>query len=106
MLYSFCPSKRDGCPDGAGPEAGLILDSSGNLFGTAAFGGIDGGGTLFELTAGGSFQTLYSFCSLGGCADGAQPADNLVMDPDANLYGTTMAGGVNGQGGTVFELTP
>lgn len=45
--YSFCATT--GCPDGAGPESGLILDSSGNLYGTTIMGGL-GYGVVYEIT--------------------------------------------------------
>jgi len=48
VVYSFCPSY--GCPDGASPTSGLVLDGTGNLYGTAYFGGNSGLGTVFEVT--------------------------------------------------------
>ncbi len=77
----------------------------GNLYGTAANGGANGYGVVFELSpAGASWTetTLYSFANDG---DGANPANGLIMDPAGNLYGTTQAGG-DGNYGTVFELSP
>ena len=102
--------------DGATPEAALIFDAAGNLYGTTQYGGAHGGGTAFELTptAGGGWteQVLYSFCSQTNCTDGAYPPAGLIFDAAGNLYGTTWYGGTNSgpycpQGcGTVFELTP
>jgi uncharacterized repeat protein (TIGR03803 family) len=49
VLYSF--SAEGGCTDGAYPEAGLIMDTKGHLYGTTNYGGVDNGsGTVFELT--------------------------------------------------------
>ncbi len=103
VLYSF-----QGGFDGSQPVAGLI-DKAGNLFGTTAFGGSAGSGTVFELTppstAGGSWNesVLYSF---QGGTDGYFPASALVSDPAGNLYGTTLAGGsVCPICGTVFKLS-
>jgi len=91
--------------DGSGPEAGLILDSAGNLYGTTAFGGIYGLGTVFELSprAGGGWTetVLHSF---GNGNDGQLPVAPLVY-ADGNLYGTTNGGGIH-DAGTVFELSP
>jgi uncharacterized repeat protein (TIGR03803 family) len=97
VLYSF-----SGGADGAQPFAGLIFDSSGNLYGATAFGGEGGAGTIFKMTpSNGSWtlETLYSF--IGGIG----PLGNLVMDRVGNLYGTTFQGG-SANAGTVFELTP
>jgi uncharacterized repeat protein (TIGR03803 family) len=121
-LYSFCALGGGSCPDGAGPQAGLLADASGNLFGTTVNGGSGvnagpyRGGTVFELpkTASGfasTLTTLYSFCAQGGasCTDGQAPAGGLVADAAGNLFGTTSLGGVHGAppnlAGTVFELS-
>ena len=107
VLYSFCGQPR--CSDGIYPEAGLIMDATGHLYGTTERGG--GGinydyGTVFELTPNAAKTTwtetvLYSFCSRGTCTDGAAPTAGLIMDATGHLYGTTA-----GYYGTVFELTP
>jgi uncharacterized repeat protein (TIGR03803 family) len=96
--------------DGTYPEAGLILDSAGDLYGTTEDGGAyssatnAGGGTVFELSAGTWTETLlHSFNNNG--SDGAGPAAALVTDSKGNLYGTTEGGGLYSWG-TVFELTP
>ncbi len=49
-LYSFCP--QSGCSDGANPNAGVILASDGNLYGTTVYGGTSNDGTVFRLSAG------------------------------------------------------
>jgi uncharacterized repeat protein (TIGR03803 family) len=101
VLYSFT-----GGSDGANPYyAGVILDSSGNLYGTTAGGGAFGLGAVFELTptgSGWSETVLYSFA---GGKDGATPDAGLIFNAAGNLYGTTSVGGSDGEG-TVFELTP
>jgi uncharacterized repeat protein (TIGR03803 family) len=93
--------------DGATPVANLIMDGSGNLYGTTQFGGASGHGTVFKLvpTAGTWNETiLHSFT--GGVADGANPTGNVIMDAAGNLYGTTTSGGAHGNYGTVFQITP
>jgi uncharacterized repeat protein (TIGR03803 family) len=103
-----------GGADGGDPFAGLILDKSGNLYGTTTTGGVltgggAGYGVAFELTpmAGGVWMEtpLYTFA---GKPDGANPYGSLIFDANGNLYGTTMNGGQgSGSGkGIVFELTP
>jgi uncharacterized repeat protein (TIGR03803 family) len=114
VLYSFCTVGGSSCFDGKYPAAGVIFDSKGNLYGTTYFGGANSYGTVFELsppTGGGSGPwsetVLYSFCSVGSCADGYLPTDSLIFDSKGNLYGTTYFGGVNGEtDGAVFELSP
>jgi uncharacterized repeat protein (TIGR03803 family) len=87
--------------DGAHPQGALIMDGSGNLYGTAADGGASGDGTIFELPHGsGTITTLASFDG----ADGANPLAALLMDANGNLYGTTARGGADRNHGTVFEL--
>jgi uncharacterized repeat protein (TIGR03803 family) len=101
-LYSFCPGGvRRGCPDGSSPSGGLVMDGVGNLYGTTQGGGTNGAGTVFEITRGGRYQVLYSFCSSPSCADGGNPIGDLAIDAFGNLYGTTFK-----SNGTVFELSP
>ena len=96
VLYSFA-----GGNDGADPEAGVIVDSKNNLYGTTNLGGTAGAGTVFLLDASRKETVLYSF---GGGKDGKNPKAGLVMNARGNLYGTTSAGGKGGLG-TVFKLT-
>jgi uncharacterized repeat protein (TIGR03803 family) len=98
-IYSFTG------PDGKYPDAGVILDSNGSLFGTASQGGVYGYGTVFELNysngIGWTQTVLYNFQNL---SDGQAPYAGLIGDSGGNLYGTTRDGG-SGGGGTVFELS-
>lgn len=95
-LYAFT-----GGTDGALPEGGVVLDPSGNLYGTTTGAGQDGlEGSVFKLSPKGKFTLLHSF-GTGGAA-GADPY-NLVRDPAGNLYGTTVGGG-SSNAGTVFKL--
>jgi len=102
-FYSFT-----GGADGAYPDAGLIFDGAGNLYGVTSGGGIfncrggQGCGVIFELSPSGTETVLYSFT---GGNDGAFPNGPLVFDGQGNLYGTTSDGGAYGNG-TVFKLTP
>jgi len=110
VIHSF--NSRDGnAPWGAG----VILDSSGNLYGTTMYGGsgtcwnesASGCGTVFELkpkTGGGwSEKVLYYFQNSG--TDGNYPQASVTFDAAGNLYGTTVGGGAAGYG-TAFELLP
>ena len=101
-LHSFC--SKTACADGQNSYAGLIQASDGNLYGTTLSGGSHGDGTVFKISKGGTFTTLYSFCSKSGCADGEFPQTGLVQASNGNLYGTTILGGAYGSG-TIFELT-
>jgi uncharacterized repeat protein (TIGR03803 family) len=93
--------------DGSYPQAGLIFDAAGDLYGTTCHGGTRGTGTVFELTpeAGGAWteKILHNFINNG--RDGNCPLASLVFDGAGNLYGTTLQAGAHG-GGTVFELMP
>jgi uncharacterized repeat protein (TIGR03803 family) len=94
-----------GGADGAGGSAGrLIFDAAGNIYGVATVGGVNGDGTVFELTLiAGKWQlkTLYAFKDQ---PDGALPYGGLIFDKSGNLYGTTYYAGANDDG-TVYKLT-
>jgi uncharacterized repeat protein (TIGR03803 family) len=89
-----------GSTDGADPQASLVMDPTGNLYGTTNAGGASGAGTVFRVGRYGKETVVYSFT---GGTDGANPVGALVRDTAGNLYGTTTAGGSNGTG-TVFQL--
>jgi uncharacterized repeat protein (TIGR03803 family) len=102
VLYSF-----QGGNDGAMPSAGLLMDTSGNLYGSTYMGGGSGCdlelgcGTVFELPSGGSETVLHAFA---GSPDGAWPSAAVIADKAGNLYGTTSQGGTDNDG-TVFEVS-
>jgi len=99
VLHSFT-----GSPDGVDPNAALIMDKSGNFYGTTERGGSKGQGTVFEITPAGAETVLYSF----DAAHGNFPAGALIMDEKGVLYSTTQEGGSMACGGggcgTVFKL--
>lgn len=94
-LYTF-----NGTPDGQNPVGGVVMDSAGNFYGTTAYGGANGYGTVFMLNAAGVEKILQSFT---GGADGGIPNGGLVRDKAGNSYGTTFTGGSAGLG-TVFMV--
>jgi uncharacterized repeat protein (TIGR03803 family) len=101
-LYSFCSLPM--CADGEEPVGAVVQATDGNFYGTTSGGGLYGEGTVFQLSQAGTLATLYSFCALPDCIDGAQPSVALVQATDGDFYGTTQAGGANG-GGTIFKVT-
>jgi uncharacterized repeat protein (TIGR03803 family) len=80
--------------DGTNPKGGLVVDSSGNVYGTTPFGGVFGNGTVFQMTptqSGWSEHILYNFIS----ADyGDLPQSGLVADGSGTMFGVTFIGGV------------
>src|SRR5665213_464077 len=85
---------------GTDPQAGLAIDSSGNLFGTTMTGGANNDGTLFEIPRGTTAAvTLVNF----GGGYGIHPTAGVVFDSAGDLFGTTFGGG-NGSFGTIFEM--
>jgi uncharacterized repeat protein (TIGR03803 family) len=102
---------------GADPIGDLIFDSAGNIYGTAASGGLQSPncefncGVVFELSPSGGGWTYKAIYYFTGGEDGGEPHGRLTLDAKGNLYGTTYLGGtVNGSCstgcGTVFELSP
>jgi len=106
ILHSFS-SCDSGCPNGNYPEAGLVLATNGNFYGTTFESG-NGLGTVFTMTPGGKLTTLSELCEEGPCPEGGvwgqQPVAPLIQATNGDLYGTTQTG-PNG-GGTVFKITP
>jgi uncharacterized repeat protein (TIGR03803 family) len=95
-----------GGSDGGNPQAGLIVDVRGNLYGTTANGGSGcngyGCGIVFKLVPDGTETVLYTFT---GGRDGATPYAGLIKDSAGNFYSTTAGGGRHNKG-TVFRLAP
>lgn len=104
-LYSFTNGS-----DGAYPFGTLVIDSSGNLYGTTNGGGANGLGTVFEYSPStpGQVTALHEFAGVAS-GDGASSIGGLIMDSHGNLYGVTQQGGnacansSNGCG-TIFEI--
>jgi uncharacterized repeat protein (TIGR03803 family) len=105
VLHSFT-----GGADGANPQAGLIFDQSGNLYGTTAFGGVfncvdgQGCGTVFKLAPQPDGSWMPSVILVfPGFEGGGEPVSPVILDAAGNLYGTTTRGG-SSQNGIVFQL--
>jgi uncharacterized repeat protein (TIGR03803 family) len=93
--------------DGANPDAGLVLASDGNLYGTTYAGGnnSNNAGTVFVISpASGALATLYDFCSQTYCLDGGNPFMPLLQATNGVLYGTTRFGGTQ-TNGIFFSLS-
>jgi uncharacterized repeat protein (TIGR03803 family) len=122
--WLFTPLYAFSGPDGANPEARVIIGPDGSLYGTTVQGGVGpctsghtviGCGTVFKLTPSATAcktalcpwteTVLYSF---QGSSDGQSPGTgDLLFDQAGNIYGTTSNGGDSVcDCGTVFELTP
>jgi uncharacterized repeat protein (TIGR03803 family) len=95
VLYSFT-----GGADGGYLWDGVVLDNTGNLYGTTLNGGTSNYGTVFKVDPSGKKTVLHSFTE---GQDGGDPYAGLIRDSAGNLYGTTSAGGTSG-GGTVFKV--
>jgi uncharacterized repeat protein (TIGR03803 family) len=106
VLYRFCA--RVNCDDGSDPQATLLRDRAGDLYGTTTRGGGYGNGTVFKLTTNGTETVLHSFT---GGRDGGLPYAGLIGDGKGNLFGTTAVGGFIASYcetgcGAVFRLSP
>ena len=98
-----------GSGDGAQPEAPVIGNASGQIYGTTTAGGTESCvcGTVFQFTPGQGYSLLYSFA---GGSDGSTPSSPLTQDSSGVLYGTTESGGLvnaycSAGCGSVFEVT-
>jgi uncharacterized repeat protein (TIGR03803 family) len=102
VLYEF---KGQANKDGAAPHGRLAFDANGNIYGTTQGGGINGTGTVYELSpnsnGGWKEKVIYNF-SAGG-ADGTSPSAGMTIAPDGTMYSTTPDGGAF-QGGVIFSL--
>jgi uncharacterized repeat protein (TIGR03803 family) len=99
VLHAF-----DSTAEGYYPVGGLTIDAAGNLFGSTSRGGANGDyGTLFRLSADGTFSTLHEFA---GGSGGLRPVAYGWLEADSvgNLYGTTVLGG-DFDYGTIFKLS-
>jgi uncharacterized repeat protein (TIGR03803 family) len=92
LLHSFTYGNE------SGTSAGLTLANDGNFYGVT--GGINGYGTVFELTPEGAYTTLYTF----NCCNGSSaPYTGLLQAPDGNLYGAAEYYGINSNG-TIYSF--
>jgi uncharacterized repeat protein (TIGR03803 family) len=83
----------------ASPFDGVVIDQSGNLYGTT----FSYPGQVFEVTNSGEARLIYQFSC---CQNGVDAFSGLVLDSEGNLYGTTLFDGPDGNAGTVYELSP
>ena len=101
MLHSFKNDRKDG----ALPYAELVLDQTGNLYGTTSAGGTKEDGIVFQLSPNRDGSWTEKVLRWFSGADGKLPFGGLIFDEVGNLYGTTLGGGA-GNDGTAFELSP
>jgi uncharacterized repeat protein (TIGR03803 family) len=86
--------------DGQRPT-GVVIDGSGNIYGTAWAGGTSQYGVVYKVDPSGHETVLYNFM---GAADGGYPMAPVTLDSAGNLYGTTVGGGAAGSASVVFKL--
>src|SRR5262249_38122942 len=104
VLHSF-----NGPPGGYRPTSGVTVAGDGTIYGTTTVGGVNSCsghgvptcGTVFKLTESGSYLTLHSF----KVGFGIEPTGGVIIDGNANIFGTTGYGGTIDNLGVVFEIT-
>ena len=97
LLHNFTDGN-----DGGGPSGALLMDSSGNIYGTTEYGGTAGLGTIYQLQQGTWNETVIF--SPPDHTYGVLPLNGVVADGAGNLYGVFQRGGPNGPG-AVYELS-
>jgi uncharacterized repeat protein (TIGR03803 family) len=110
VVFKLSPSGQEsvlwnftGGNDGGFPYAGsLVLDSTGNLYGTTNGGGQYGAGVVYKVSGMNQESVIYSFT---GGSDGGYPYSGVILDSAGNLYGTTSYGGSAGAG-VVYKIDP
>ena len=98
--------------NGRFPAAGLVQGTDGEFYGTNTLEGVRsptggfGDGTVFKISSGGDFQTLFTFYNSNdpNNPEGADPRAPLVLDQDGSFYSTTYQGGTETEG-TIFRVT-
>jgi uncharacterized repeat protein (TIGR03803 family) len=102
ILHSF----QGGDTDGSTPMSAVVVDASGNVYGTTTQGGPSGQGTVYMLTphSDGTWTEAVLYAFRGG-NDAAFPTSALTFDASGNLYGTAVEGGTHRQG-AIFKLMP
>ena len=99
VLHSFTEGG-----DGYDPSGSLLLDGSGNIYGTTMYGGPNNYGIVYQLTPSASGWTESILYGFGGSYDGDSPNGGVISDKTGNLYGTTVTGRYGY--GIVYELSP
>jgi uncharacterized repeat protein (TIGR03803 family) len=105
LLYHFCAQAN--CIDGGQPDGNIVLDASGNLYGTTHYHGksaYTNAGVIWRLN-GTSYQVLHSFCTDSTCSDGRDSFSGVISDADGQLFVATSEGSTK-SGGAVFRFTP
>lgn len=96
-LYGFV-----GGSGGYSPESGVTMAPNNRFYGVTPGGFANSYGGIYEITAGGTYVTMYNFT---GASDGSSPKAELCIANDGTLYGTTTSGGTYGYG-TLFSYVP
>lgn len=99
VLHNF--DRSISISDGANPLAGLTFANDGNLYGNTGAGGSQNAGSLFQITPGGTYKTLYNFCAVS-CLNGFGPQVSLIQHTNGKFYGDTSGNSLHP--GVLFSL--
>jgi uncharacterized repeat protein (TIGR03803 family) len=104
VIYNFTGLTGGGF-DGVRPVSEVTFDKAGTLYGTTVFGGHFNSGTVYGITADGTYTQLHSFTADDSQTGGNQPEGGVIVTKSGDLSGTTFFGGTNNYG-TAWLLKP
>lgn len=97
VIYNF-EGFANGGHDGSSPVSEVTFDKTGNLYGVTVYGGQFNAGTLFGISANGTYTLLHAFSGDDSKTGGSQPEGGVLVSASGDVTGTTSFGGTTNYG--------